>query len=269
MTNRRQQRLARQLAFTGAKHTELLRAAGSLLTAAAAAAAGADDGDDDAPVVTLLPDGDQWRLLLLRGRSADIAWLVTPDPTGRPPATGPAVIGQPFRIDDPSPTGHLAAVAVQHGGRATPTSVTPTGLVADDTAWRLHGLIEGPGPRLDRAPATTDHDAVVEGLLPHLRQHVADIRPALARALHGTATDVEQEEVLDALGQAIDRYASVDPDGFAALVGLAFDESADLDPAVLGGDTRYGWSANDLRGGMSIAVPWPSTVVDAVQRIIP
>jgi hypothetical protein len=255
----RRTELARQLGFLGGGHAERVRIADALLRAAGAAAASTDDGwpVDHAPVITIIADGDGWRLVVLRGRTDAVASLVRPDPALKVPRTGPAVIGAAFDAEDPCEL--LAAVALVRGGRIARAEMLSG---TTRSAVRVHGLSGGPGPTLaDGWPPTGPAEAFCDGI-------VAATGPEVLLALaDGQLDDDEAEELLGDLADAIRERSAKDPAGFAGLLTACAEEAASMDDwAPIGGSDRYGWSAADWASGLSLSAMWPTVLLDAVDR---
>lgn len=258
MGNRRTD-LARQLGFLGGSHADRVPVADGLLRAAGAAAASTDDGLPvvHAPVVTVIADGDGWRLVVLRGRTDAAACLVQPDPTLKVPTTGPAVVGATFHAEAPEEL--LIAVALTRGGRVART-VLPKGTCR--TAVRIHGLSAGPGPTLaDGWPAAAPAAAFCDRV-------VADTGPlALLSLADGHLNDGLAEALLLELADAVRRHTLLDPAGFAGLLTACAEEASAMDDwGPIGGADRYGWSATDWETGLSTSTIWPAVLLAAVDR---
>lgn len=255
----RRTELARQLGFLGGGHAERVRIADGLLRAAGAAAGSTDDGwpVDHAPVITVIADGDGWRLVVLRGRTDAVACLVSPDPALKVPRTGPSVVGAAFDADDPGEL--LAAVALARGGRIARAEALPG---TTTSAVRVHGLSAGPGPTLadgwsSAGPAAAFCDAIVAATGPQQLLALAD----------GRLADDEAEELLLDLAASVRTRSAQDPAGFAGLLTACAEEAITMDDwAPIGGTDRYGWSADDWESGLSFSVIWPTVLLDAVDR---
>ncbi|AXV10182.1 hypothetical protein DVS28_b0442 (plasmid) [Euzebya pacifica] len=247
------------MAFLGGSHAERIPVADDLLRAAGAAVASTEDGwpVDHAPVVTVIADGDGWRLVVLRGRTDAAACLVRPDPNLKVPATGPAVIGTAFHAEDPEEL--LVAVALARGGRIARAEGLPG---ATRSAVRVHDLSPGPGPTLADGWPPPGTAAVFCDRI------VADAGPVALLALaDGHLDDDHAEGLLLDLAAAVRRRSVVDPAGFAGLLTACAEEAVTMDDwGPIGGADRYGWSAADWETGLSLSAVWPAVLLDAVDR---